>query len=322
MGRSLNKILSNVIIISFLILSLFSVYVYAEETSIQASVTVLSPLIITIVSPIMNAVYSSRSVTLNVGLSEKVYNISYNINNGAWIQLCSNCKSYYGKRAFSEDQNNLTIMAFSFTNQTHYSTRSFKTDTIYPYIYTVIPNASVITGNPMPFLVFYTESNLRNVTLQYGPKLERKAEFTNCPSGYKKYCSKSVNLSDFEGKTIYYRFILRDPFRYTVSAKLTSLVDGIKPKIHSTSPINTTRNGTFSVNYTELNLQKIFLDYGATLSFGNRVQLSGCTSGKYKSCSTSADLTGYNNSIIYYRFTVYDYSAGIFSNTEEVYVDL
>jgi len=172
---------------------------------------------ITIQSPERNELYGTRSLLLNVNTIEKVKYLYYKINSGSYSKLCTNCNKYSGTKSFAEGKNNLTVKALAYDGANYFSSVIFYTDTIKPKIIATFPFKK---GNGI-FGVKYTEANLRKVTLFYGLSsinLSSSKVFSNCVSGTKIWCYDFVNLSDYNGKYIYYRFLLEDPYRNKYSS--------------------------------------------------------------------------------------------------------
>ncbi len=83
-------------------------------------------------------------------------------------------------------------------------------------------------------------------------------------------------------------------------------IDNQKPRISRTLPAsNKYANGSFVVYYDEANLKKVELSYGETSNILKK-ELTGCESGKAKSCSTYVDLSAFDGKTIDYWFTITD----------------
>jgi len=214
----------SLVVLSILILA--TNIIYAAESNLQANVIVLGEFpFITINNPIDNAWYNSKSIILNVSLLEKVKYLYYKINTKSFSKLCSNCDAYAKKKGFLKGENNLTIRALKYDNTNEYSSITFYIDSIKPKISSTYPSK---IGNGL-FGVKYREANLRKVTLFYWPSTNpsniKSKEFTNCNSGTNIRCYDNVDISEYNGKYIYYKFELKDDFFSTNSSTRKILVN-------------------------------------------------------------------------------------------------
>lgn len=274
--------------------------------------------IITINGPKASSLFGSTSVLIDVSVFGKVKSLHYKKNDGSYSSLCTNCAGYIGKKSFSEGITNLTIRAQKSDLSYEYKSVIFNVDNTEPKVISVTPKSGTIVPANTILSVRYTENNLKKVSLKYGLKLEKSVDL-NCSSGDTKDCSVSVNLSLYNGKTIYYQFSLSDPFKTTLSAKTEIKVDSLPPVISKVSPIGIIKNGTFTVSYTELNLKSVYLYYGPNLE---NQKLLSCNSGTNKICTTSVSLVPYNNNNIIYKFRVDDNNYNTYSNVTKVFVSL
>jgi hypothetical protein len=184
----------------------------AAEFNTVATVRVLGDFI-TIYSPVHGELYGKKAISLDVIVEEQVKALYAKINKGRWRKLCRNCDKYSATRIFRERKNNLTIRARTYGGKRYYKSVLFDVDSTPPRIHRVYPQRK---GYGL-FGIKYSELHLENVTLFYGPSLENAVEFKNCTSGKRVKCYDFVNISEYNGMRIYYRFLLKDHFRSSYS---------------------------------------------------------------------------------------------------------
>lgn len=279
-----------VIVISLIaiLIIISAAFIYAAETSLQANVIVLGNVsFITINSPVDEQLYNTKSIFLDIKLSEKVKYLYYRINSGSYNKLCSNCDKYSAKKGFSEGENNLTILAIKYDNTKKYSAITFYIDTTKPKILDTFPDKY---GKGL-FGVKYTESNLQKVTLYYWPATNSSdintKLFLSCLPGTNIWCSDFIDISSYNNKYIYYKFELKDNF-FSVNSSVTKiLIDTISPVLNVFNPVNSSVyvNSKGQVYLNISSSEKAKLEYkDNNLSW---IQLcSSCTSWKgYKTFS-------------------------------------
>jgi len=190
---------------------------------------------LTIISPLQNSVYDSRSVLLSFQLNEKadVYYID-NINGkGRWIRVCQECLSYSGKRSFNEGKNDLTFKAIDVVGNTAYKNLSFSIDSNKPKIIKIEPKEDFVSTE---FSVSYNEENINSVKLNYGNILTgiKSKSLQNCPNGKKQKCSTSFSLKEYDGQNIEYWFEITDiAGNIAISKKLNAEVDETSPNLNN-----------------------------------------------------------------------------------------
>ncbi|MEK6820592.1 MAG: hypothetical protein AABX71_02665, partial [Nanoarchaeota archaeon] len=209
---------------------LFLTLAQAAESNVQATVQV-SPPFVTINSPIQDNIYNTRRILFNISLQEKVKlleYINYNTILPKWKTLCSDlknkgkCPSYTKSVTFREGENNIHVRATSFSGQVYYASVYFRVDSRTPRIRKVFPSKTT-NGE---FGVMYTELNPVTVTLFYGlnPIPENTKEL-KCSYGTNIWCNINVDLSSYQGKQIYYSFLVKDYFHQSASKVRKILVD-------------------------------------------------------------------------------------------------
>lgn len=249
-------------IVLLIVLGLSSGFlIQAQESNLQASVNVIPENYITIISPIDGGIYSSKSVLLNISLADKVKSLDYSVNDGKWSSLCDNCNKYLGTKSFAEGKNTLKLRAQKSKGIYEYSSLVvFYVDSVAPEIASTLP-ASSKYGNGL-FSVQYTELNLKRVVLSYGSNLDASERFIElaCLAGTNVGCSTFVNLSDYDGEVVYYRFAVYDNFRIVLSKATGIKVDLTSPILEVSSPINKTyvqSSGKVYFNLTSNEIGKI-----------------------------------------------------------------
>lgn len=299
---------------------MLSAFVIAADSSLMASVRVVGNIVINIIKPAYNSIYPSSIVRLTIDASETVKELAYSYNNRPYTVLCTNCQAYSGNKNFPTNESYLVVRAKDYSNSYYYQNTYFRVDSAAPYIYSTLPSAGTFNYMSTPFSIVYSEENLRNITLEYGKKYENKVTLSNCSSGYQTNCSAYLNLKSYEGKYIYYRFKVIDPFRYKYSPSVKIYVQVLNSTIHYTAPFSGWPTpGFFAINYSSENLQEISLEYGSNLE--NKYSLTGCFPGSFKTCYAIVNLAVYNQTYIYYRFALRDNSAVIFSNITQVFAN-
>jgi len=162
--------------------------------------------------------YSTKKVFLNITLKDSVKDLSYRKSTGRWTRLCSNCNSFLGNKTFTNGMNSLTIRAVTYNNNIYYAPIMFNIDATKPRIISTSPSKQG-NGN---FGVKYTEPNLDKIILYYWPATNvseiNKKIFTNCMPGTNIWCYNYTNVSKYNGKYVYYKFLVQDKFRSTNSS--------------------------------------------------------------------------------------------------------
>ena len=216
-ASKLNKAVKSGAILMIITALMLVVLVQAQDSSISASVKI--PFKMSIISPI-NKVYNTSSIMTNISLNAKATSLTYSLNGVTYKSLCKNCNLYAKAIKFSEGLNNLTVRAI--TNQTYYQNVIFTIDSLAPKLKKSTASSK---GN---FSISYTEANPVKVFLYYGlnvSNLNNKKELIGCPYGAPlNLCLTSVNVSSFNGKTLYYSFTVNDTFYSSKSSKPGKIV--------------------------------------------------------------------------------------------------
>jgi hypothetical protein len=166
----------------------------------------------TVNSPEQGSLHTSRSVLLDIELSEEgsIYYLD-NINGrGRWRRLSSRGESYSRRRGFRDGFNNITFKATDSQGAMSYVERTFFVDSRDPRISRTEPRRGFADGN---FHIQFTEENPEELILFYGNSIRQKAvDLENDCYEYRRrqYCDVSVDLDYFDGQEIGYWFELTD----------------------------------------------------------------------------------------------------------------
>ena len=242
--------------------------------------------LVTIISP-EPQVYSKRKIDLNVKVDEPFEKLEYSLDGCKYTRLCNscggcnrdnnlcdvisscdgcnqkntlcdflhNCDSCNQKITFKEGNNTLFVRATDYAGNVNQSSVNFFVDSIPP---------KIIKQNPLDkgyangtFNVVYTEENLNNITLYYKGVLNstyNESTNTNCKSGTNKECNFYVNLTDYDGQYIEYKFVVRDNVSETTGKIYTVKVDTTIPNITIHSPDPTPPDKTYYTRSIRLNI--------------------------------------------------------------------
>jgi len=195
-------------------------------------------------------------VEINTTRKSKIDIIDMVSNEGE--NLCMHC-NYLKKMMFFKDGWNDIMIKSAVAGEVESERISFFVDTKKPRIIKTWPLQGEFANGE--FKVSYEENNLEKVELSYGEKDSINVIGINCESG-KKECSTEVDLSFYEGKTIYFWFTITDIANNHVNSSKTKVyVDNQKPVINSLN--YSFENGMYNVilNISEDNFYRvIYLD--------------------------------------------------------------
>jgi hypothetical protein len=137
--------------------------------------------------------------------------------------------------AFDDGEHTLTIEAIDYAGNRGSSQVAFLVDTQEPRITGTEPRRTSHSNGTTTFTVKYSELNLENVTLFYGPV---QVDLPGCPSGRAQECSITLDVSDYDGQAIPFHFRLKDPIHEENSSVGTLIVDTTAPVATILSPLN------------------------------------------------------------------------------------
>lgn len=221
------------------------------------------PPVLNILSPSNNAVYTERSVLVNLNADEDSA-IAYkdNLDNGnQWKNICSDCDSYNNERTFVEGMNNITFRAMDSNDNAVFLDVNFYIDSKDPKISSVFPVDGFASGN---FSVKIDEANPDTLTINYGNsetgQRQHSIDIANCvvDSGAKKICTTQVDLADYDEEILTYTVTLEDIAGNSVtSAPKTLQVDNSDPTISDYEVTVNGKKATFVVEASDANLKEI-----------------------------------------------------------------
>ncbi|MBI3623763.1 lamin tail domain-containing protein [Candidatus Pacearchaeota archaeon] len=202
-----------------------------------------------------NSIYEKKRVLFNLSINDgngslvnvdKIDYIDYNDLRPRWTTLCTNCDSYERLRNIDEGQNNITIRVQLQDVVKNVNISSF-VDSKKPIISSMLPKKNGVT-NGSNFWLKYSEDNLEEVKLLINHTDNSSSfqdEFNlNCTSGKNKQCSKSLDLSEFDGSWIEYWFEVSDSINTVITKRVNVSVDTTSPILI----INMPENGTYGKN--------------------------------------------------------------------------
>jgi hypothetical protein len=227
---------------------------------------------VTIDLPDSGATYPERRVNLDIGVTETVEKLEYSLDGVRFSRLCKDCSGYEGKKSFSDGTNTMIVKATDYAGNPGQSPVTFIVDTKPPRIMKQSPSNKKYTNGT--FVIYYTEENLKDVTLYYKGILEGVAESdykpvpASCDAGINKECKVYVDLTDYNGRIIFYYFVVSDQVSETQSKTYTETVDTTKPTVTIISPESKTYNS-----------RRILLNVLASDSVSKKVDLSYSDNG-------------------------------------------
>lgn len=208
-------------------------------------------------------IFNKKNIQINVSIipnpGKKAEKISYVDNLPAKsreIILCKNCRDYgyFIRKSINlkDGWHNISFKSIVDSEEKIISRLIF-IDSKKPKIYQPsIRKMNYINGS---FIVNYDEENLKDVIVLYDDKI---AVGENCSSGKNKICEIKVNLSDYDGKNIFYSYVISDLAGNTAQTKnISAEVDITPPKIEEPSYPVIGNYVYFRFNVTEKNFKDI-----------------------------------------------------------------
>lgn|SRR3989344_3928250 len=245
-----------------------------------------SPPNLTITSPLNGLVYNEKSILLNLSINE-LSNIYYTdlTKNIFWKTLCKNCVHFINKKSFNEGKNKIMFKLEDLNNNLVYYNLSFTIDTKKPRILSVIPRSGFSSGD---FKIQFMEENPLLLSIEYGTEQEKRLFNVNLNNSCllikgKYLCNVNLNLSEFNGKNIYYKLNLTDIAFNTIATNPTHFdVDTMPPRISSLT--YTILNKILDLNITidEPNLKEVnYINQNSSIKIKRRL----CSSLKNGLCA-------------------------------------
>ena len=220
---------------------------------------------IDIISPISQT-YNSRSILLHFNSDIKGnFYLTRSPQSTDGIVLCKNALTCKKIIKASEGENHFWIKRISDGDIQFSDELDFLVDSISPKLFRT--NFAYDTrgyANGKGIFISYSENNLENVELYYGPEgatgaAVKTIDESDCSSGERQTCNfPEVDLSEFEGSKIELWVKLYDSVgNSAVSKKQRVTVDTISPVITSTDYTVRGSRVSFSIGVTEKNLKEI-----------------------------------------------------------------
>ncbi len=222
----------------------------------------VTPPVLTINSPVNNAIYDSRSVLFDI-LSNEPISLYYMDNLDGkenWKRLSSSTSAYNKEINLDEGENSLTIKGIDRNDNFVEIIKSFFVDSKDPKIKKTSPSKGFANGS---FAVEFQEDNPTSLILFYGNDVirQKNLDLGACSTDKgKMYCSTQVNLQEFDGEEISYWFVLEDIAGNTDDSKPVDLdVDMTAPVINNPTSFWSTHENhiMFYIEVTEINFDEI-----------------------------------------------------------------
>jgi pimeloyl-ACP methyl ester carboxylesterase len=228
-----------------------------------------TPSILTITSLKNNSIHSERRIPFIINASEKLEKIEYidySYSRPRWRTICTKCDKYNGERSFSAGKHNIILRGTSYLGETEEHEINFINDYTSPRISKTEPRRNKYT-NGENFYIKFRENNPISFSVNYNPTIDLDLGVCEENRGYWE-CYYDLNLSDYDGKEIEYKFILEDIVGNVVESRPTSIkVDTTPPVLNN--PDSFWRQGSgryaryiyFEFNVSENNFDEISYTY-------------------------------------------------------------
>jgi len=186
---------------------------------------------ITIINPLNEKIYNTKKVNIELSSTELLSKLEYRdelLKKPIWMQLCTKCMTYNRTLNLYDGRHKLTFKGTS-KDSGQYMTEqvSILIDSKKPFIYP--PRIRRLGFSNGSFSLNYTEENVKEVILFYDNKQAIKSD---CISGKNKRCEFIVDVSEYHGQVIDYRFRMIDIAGNTIdSPNYTAIIDVIAPNL-------------------------------------------------------------------------------------------
>ncbi|MEK6923063.1 MAG: hypothetical protein AABX08_04650 [Nanoarchaeota archaeon] len=195
--------------------------------------------VLTLHNPTDGETYGNKRVYLTLDVEpEGRIDIKDNINGGGWRTVTSGTvTSYNRKRTFQEGINDVSIRAVKSNGLNDEERVVFYVDSKDPMVVGITPSSNAFLNGD--FSVEYTELNLRKVEFQYRGVREidwNIIEVQGCQAGDRQTCDVNVDLSNYEGDEVEYRFVVYDSANSDESKVHTGRVDSVDPILTMATP--------------------------------------------------------------------------------------
>jgi len=227
----------------------------------------------TLLSPLQDAIYTSRSTLIEFNLNEKasVYYKNNLDDRDRWVRICSSCSpgepAYSRRKSFKEGFNDLTFRAIDVMGLETSQDLTFLIDSRKPRIHRTLPRSGYSNGL---FEVQYTEDNLKIVEITFGNEETgfETIKLSDCESGKRVWCDIDINLEEFNNQRIEYWFDITDKAGNTKKSQMRKNlnVDTVFPVLNKEDfweqgEGRYNRYIYFNFDVTEENLDKIVYIY-------------------------------------------------------------
>lgn len=198
-----------------------------------------------VISPEEGKVYSSQAINTRIVSEYTLSRLEYDYiipSNNPWVQpfiICERCMGGEKQIYFREGENKINFTSRDLYGNIKHQNVSFFVDSEKPRILSYSPKKNSIINSSI-FSLYYTENNLRNISLFIlnGNNLTVSTK-NDCTSGTNRECFfENINLQEFDGKEITYWFSLDDIINSVNSTKIKIKVDITSPKVELSSPSN------------------------------------------------------------------------------------
>jgi len=227
----------------------------------------LTKVLVDTTSPIINNPNSfyevdGRHVSFSINITEEnleeVAYVDNSDSNPRKIRLCSRLKDGICEKrvSFKEGTHNVTVSVIDEVGNNIEIPISFFIDSKDPRISRTLPGRNSVT-NGSGFFISYEEDNVKELLLSWNPEIDLTPNITSqCTQVRRRQeCFFDINLTDFDGQEIEYRFNITDIVNNTDSSRLTKvLVDTTSPELTVNSPesiIYNSRRIPFNITVSE-----------------------------------------------------------------------
>lgn len=193
--------------------------------------------------PLEDSLHVKLKVDFKIVASKKLAKIEYiNYNDlkPKYRTICENCNSFgldrEKKLTMNEGLNNLTIRGIDSNYNYNAVNLAFRVDSVSPKTFKITPRTNAIV-NGSKFSVTYTEMNLQNIILHYYNDGNMRSISQNCTQGKMQTCDFSPDLSEFDGKDVYFYFYYKDPIDGFKTGTSKIRVDMVPPVLSISNPV-------------------------------------------------------------------------------------
>ncbi len=191
-----------------------------------------------IISPHDGQAYPSTKVTLHVLAFFTASKIKYSTDGVKFTDICSACTEVSKSLSVKDGQSTITVIVTDEGGSDYQQVVHFSVDSKPPSIKTTLPNDKSTSKGT--FSITYDEDKLEGVNLHYWGPGETSHHITplaGCTSGKIQTCSKTLDMSSYNGKIISYEFELKDSANTVMSKVTNTTIDTVNPIITLVTPL-------------------------------------------------------------------------------------